>query len=166
MPSASNANQYLVRTHKKEPVPQPFLIINQNDLWEAFKKIKEICPRGNMGALGLWLYLAQNSSQKGLWELSPAAFSELTGYSHNNFYKVREILEKAGYLKVREKNELDFYTNLNEFMLEELTFADAIQLDRNNMAKLYYTLQDMSAEEMSDDMAEFYDFYQERIEGN
>ena len=166
MPSATNANQYLVQSHKKEPVPQPFLIINQNDLWNAFKAIKEECPRGSMSALGLWLYLAQNSSQKGYWELSPKAFSTLTSYSHNNFYKAREVLENIGYLKKGEqRNQFDFYTNLNEFDLDELTFADAIQLDRIQMAKLYYILQDLPTEEISDDMAEFYDFYQERISG-
>lgn len=167
MPSAKNANQYLVKTHKKEPVPQPFLIINQNDLWNAFKAIKKECPRGSMSALGLWIYLAQNSSQKGLWELSPKAFSSLTSYSQNNFYKARDVLMKIGYLKKqRDDNQFDFYTTLDsDFDLDHMSFVDALQLDGNKMAKLYYILQDMSEEDMSKDMLEFYNFYQEKIEG-
>lgn len=65
-------------------------------------------------------------------------------------------------------NVYDFYVALksdDEIDLEELSFVDAIQLDKKQMAEVYYRLQDMDISEISDDMAEFYEFYQERIEG-
>ena len=165
----SKPNQNLITIHKSKS-KEPFLMMSQQEFWDAFKQLKDPKfktdnARGGLGALALWMYLAQNSDGFNL-EFSPQAFMNLSSISRSSVYKSRNALIELGYLIKKSSNGYDFYLKPQKiyFETDNLTFKEAIQLGEEEMKNLYYQLQNEDWDSMSQDMKRFYEFYQEEIE--
>lgn len=109
--SFPNQNKVVIKKRKTEG--EPFIMLEQKDMWQAVKIL-------TYSAYKLYLYINQNCDEFEFW-LSPKHVQEITGISKSSFDRAKAELIEKGYL-VQKGNTFYSFSNREDSLIsyEEL----------------------------------------------